>query len=141
VPSLILRVGGDQAFWDAVVEMDLMEVQDDAVTFALPERVVIRTKRAREKQAPVGGCVYFIQSEETFAIKIGFTGGDAEDRLAGLQTGHPGALRLLVDVPGTRADESTLHKKFASQRMSGEWFRPCDDLLELIEHLKDGGSL
>lgn len=44
------------------------------------------------------GCVYFIRSEKTHAIKIGFTAGKVECRLSSLQTAHPYKLQNIGDL-------------------------------------------
>ncbi|MFZ2631040.1 MAG: YozE family protein [Desulfosalsimonadaceae bacterium] len=66
------------------------------------------------------GCVYFIRSEKTHAIKIGFTSGQVEKRLSSLQTAHPFKLQLLATIPGTIEYEKLLHERFASFRLEGE---------------------
>lgn len=72
--------------------------------------------------------IYFIQDSHTLNVKIGFTEGRPEDRLAALQTGNPSKLILIADFPGDRADEQRLHVRFAAHRVSGEWFKPAPDL-------------
>src|SRR5262249_52827739 len=75
---------------------------------------------------------YFIQDEATKLIKIGFTAGTGEGRLGGLQTGCPGKLVLVLEVPGEKQDETAWHQRFASARERGEWFRPVAELLLAI---------
>ena len=77
--------------------------------------------------------VYFLRSGEAGPIKIGYTGTTPNARLSALQTGNPEPLRLIGAVPGTMADESRLHDRFASVRLQGEWFRPVPELLNFIE--------
>lgn len=81
------------------------------------------------------GCVYFIRSEKTHAIKIGFTAGQVEDRLRALQTAHPYNLQVLATSCGNREYERALHVRFASLRLKGEWFEPHPDLLAFISVL------
>lgn len=81
------------------------------------------------------GCVYFIRSEKTHAIKIGFTAGKIEDRLSALQTAHPYKLQVLAPSCGNREHEKALHARFASLRLEGEWFEPHPDLLAFISVL------
>ncbi len=77
--------------------------------------------------------IYFVQAEGVGNIKIGFTDSvDASDRLSTLQTGSPVPLRLLGTIPGTMDDEKDLHRRFASARVVGEWFKPVSELLALI---------
>jgi uncharacterized protein YozE (UPF0346 family) len=82
------------------------------------------------------GTIYFIKSDETKEIKIGYTSGEVEKRLKTLQTGHPYKLQVLATMPGSRDEEKTLHEKFASIRLSGEWFKPHPDLLAFIATVK-----
>lgn len=78
--------------------------------------------------------IYFIQAEGVGHIKIGFTDGDdALTRLAMLQTGSPVTLRLIGTMPGTMGDEKDLHRRFAAHRVTGEWFKPVAELLDLIK--------
>jgi uncharacterized protein YozE (UPF0346 family) len=81
------------------------------------------------------GCVYFIRSEKTHAIKIGFTAGKIEDRLSALQTAHPYKLQVLATSTGNREYEKALHARFARLRLEGEWFEPHPDLLAFISVL------
>ncbi len=77
--------------------------------------------------------IYFIQAETVNHIKIGYVNGDdASDRLAELQVGSPVPLRLIGTMPGTMEDEKNLHRRFASSRLSGEWFRSTPELLQLV---------
>lgn len=81
------------------------------------------------------GCVYFIRSEKTHAIKIGFTAGQIENRLSALQTAHPYKLQVLATSRGNRESEKALHARFESLRLEGEWFKPHPDLLAYISVL------
>lgn len=83
------------------------------------------------------GTIYFIKSDETKEIKIGYTSGEVEKRLKSLQTGHPYKLQVLATMPGSRDDEKNLHERFASSRLSGEWFKPYPDLLVFIATVKE----
>ena len=65
--------------------------------------------------------VYFIQAGFHGPIKIGVA-HDIEQRMASLQTAHWQKLRLLGTTPGGFALERDLHRKFAEQRLNGEWF-------------------
>lgn len=76
--------------------------------------------------------IYFIQDTSVLNIKIGFTGGNPEDRRAALQTGSPIGLVLLGTTPGGKEKEAELHQRFASARVHGEWFKPVPELLQFI---------
>ncbi len=82
------------------------------------------------------GCVYFIKSEKTDEIKIGYTSGEVKNRLRSLQTGHPYKLKILATLSGTRDDERSLHEKFANSRLKGEWFKSHPDLLDIISIIR-----
>lgn len=75
--------------------------------------------------------VYFVRAE-TGQIKIGRS-IDPLGRLGELQTGSPNALKLIAHVEEAGdITERTLHRRFEESRVSGEWFLPSDELLELI---------
>jgi hypothetical protein len=65
--------------------------------------------------------IYFIQSGEEGPIKIGFSNRPAR-RAPELQTGNPRELLLRHVVPGDRAMEDQLHRRFEPARIRGEWF-------------------
>jgi Meiotically up-regulated gene 113 len=76
--------------------------------------------------------IYFIQNERTRLIKIGFS-GDVYGRMRALQNETPDHLDLLAITNGDREEEIRFHKQFAVDRVTGEWFRPSDQLLAIIE--------
>jgi len=76
--------------------------------------------------------VYFIQADEDGPIKIGFTAGDPQSRLAQLQTGNPVALKLLGAIRGDTAKERELHAALAEWRLQGEWFKPHATVLDTV---------
>jgi len=78
--------------------------------------------------------VYFVQAETSKAIKIGVS-WNPKRRLAELQNGHHEALSLIGELDGDSKLERELHRRFASSRMSGEWFACTDELLETIKEL------
>jgi hypothetical protein len=82
--------------------------------------------------------IYFIRDEATQHIKIGFTAGDAADRLRDLQTGCPGQLVLLLQIEGSKQDETAWHDRFADSRVRdpGEWFKPLPELMLAIMEAK-----
>jgi hypothetical protein len=82
--------------------------------------------------------IYFIQEEATCHIKIGHTDGDPLDRLRALRTGSPSPLVLLGVLPGGFAEEQSLHRRFATARVQGEWFRPVPELILLLAGKDEG---
>lgn len=85
---------------------------------------------ARSAPEPQAGVVYFVQVGGH--IKIGWT--TSLDRR--MRSYPPGSALLLVH-PGTRADESQLHRRFAAHRTHGrEWYSLAADLVRHIERGK-----
>lgn len=77
-------------------------------------------------------CVYFIAEGPRGAIKIGVT-DDPAKRLAALQIGNSRPLRCLGLIDGDANVESNWHRRFAAQRISGEWFKRTPELVEAIK--------
>lgn len=107
---------------------------EQRVARGLPARPTDEEKRAvaveRERKTRRLRTIYFILDEERDAVKIGIS-GDPMGRLASLQTGHAGRLRLVGTMPGTRHDEKRLHQRFAGVRLRGEWFRRTPEIAAL----------
>jgi hypothetical protein len=76
---------------------------------------------------------YFIQ-DEGGPIKIGKTRGSAKERMHSLQIGNPRRLRLLATTAAHA--EAALHRRFAADSISGEWFRPSTELVAFIASLE-----
>lgn len=74
--------------------------------------------------------VYFIQAGDNGPIKIGVA-TDPRRRLINMRTAHPDVLSLLAVMPGDATLESAMHRRFAGQRIRGEWFAPTAELLAL----------
>ena len=84
--------------------------------------------------------IYFIQSKEG-AIKIGVS-SEPNKRLKALQTGHHEKLEIMSTMGfEDRIDayelEYKLHCIFSHLNITGEWFRPAEDLLYLIQNFYD----
>lgn len=76
--------------------------------------------------------VYFFRSGPF--IKIGTT-TKLKHRLQNVQTSHPTPLVLVGSLKGDKRLERELHRRFASLRVNGEWFREVDDLAVYIANL------
>jgi hypothetical protein len=79
--------------------------------------------------------VYFVQVEHDGPIKIGTT-NRLDERIKSLQTASPYKLRLLAKYEGSHAQERRLHVLYAEYRIRGEWFRPNQSLMELIDYIR-----
>lgn len=78
--------------------------------------------------------IYFIQTEDG-PIKIGYT-TSVKKRMNTLQTSSPKKLTLLAEMQGSRTFEREIHNKFHHIKMTGEWFRPEQELMNFIQDLK-----
>lgn len=78
------------------------------------------------------GFIYFIETKDSKAVKIGFSIRPGE-RLWGLRTASPFQLRLIGYLPGTHGTERSLHRRFAEYRMHGEWFQNSGSLQSFIQ--------
>lgn len=94
--------------------------------------LAFRAPRKHRRRGRVG-TIYYIGDGDGH-VKIGYTGGRAEDRMRALQTGTPARLRLLATQPGTMQEERALHRRFghARVRRDGEWFRMTPGLRRQI---------
>lgn len=81
------------------------------------------------------GHVYFIQETETGAIKIGWS-SNLRKRLAALQISNHSKLKLLAAYEGCIGEEKDTQDHFKEFRIRGEWFRPNEDLMRVIEKNK-----
>jgi hypothetical protein len=79
--------------------------------------------------------IYFIQADESLAVKIGHSQGDPLGRLATCQTGNHERLSLLGVIyrAGPKA-ERKIHLKFqAARRHSGEWFNWTPEVAAFVK--------
>lgn len=79
--------------------------------------------------APRSGFVYFANSKNSNAVKIGFS-QDPKRRVYELNyqpilLPAPHGFELLAMFFGTQKTERQLHKRFAVRRIRGEWFFFC----------------
>jgi hypothetical protein len=79
--------------------------------------------------------IYFVACPEANAVKIGVSAYNPETayaRMSRLQSGCPLQLELLAVAPGYRDEEAGLHRRFAGNRIRGEWFSLTPELSEYI---------
>ncbi len=82
-----------------------------------------RETERRVMVGPAAGYIYVIQANPGSPVKIGFTTlDDVGERLRSLQTGNPHVLHVVAKIKGTFADEKSLHRAIAAERLTGEWF-------------------
>lgn len=103
----------------------------DALIATLGKRLQEERTPRKVKQRPTDteGQVYFLQSDN--AVKIGWT-SDLEQRM---KSYSPGA-KILAVMPGTRKDETRLHRKFAHLRTNRrEWFAYSPQVMEEVQRI------
>lgn len=122
----ILRL--PEGFTDAVIASGFLKLKHKKLTAV--DRTWSGSGQAARKK---GEFVYFIRSERTGCIKIGFS-FDPNQRIRELSTSEP--LKLLGYITGDKSAEARLHERFKASRVHGEWFSPSDDL---IAYLRDKG--
>jgi hypothetical protein len=111
---------------------------EDCLREYLRDDPLERRRRATAVAKPISGFVYFLTADfPDFPIKIGFTEKPGDMRSKSLQTGCPYRLIQLAMITGTYSDEKKLHRRFEAQRLEGEWFARSDDLMDLVEGMKD----
>jgi hypothetical protein len=74
--------------------------------------------------------VYFLQCTLTQRIKIGST-DDLTTRVAAINSSNCAPARLIAVVSGGIDVEAYLHRRFAKDRVNGEWFLPSAELAEV----------
>jgi hypothetical protein len=80
--------------------------------------------------------IYFVGPDDG-DIKIGIT-TNLPKRLCSLRTGSSKPLRTLLVIPGTQYDERELHRRFAADRLRGEWFKRSKLIMEFINSYRAG---
>lgn len=94
--------------------------------------------RTHSSEWPTGPGVYFLQIGERGPIKIGVA-DNIKSRCLSHQSSCPYRLRLILVMPDAgREQERQIHEHFAKWRIRGEWFKPCQYLLDCIEDYKRG---
>jgi len=75
--------------------------------------------------------IYFIKSELSDGIKIGYTNRSIEERIKELALPN---VEVLAVIPGDRKDEANLHRKFRRWRIGrSEWFQPAPEIMAYID--------
>ena len=75
------------------------------------------------------GKIYFLECDGR--IKIGFS-RNPDSRVRELATGAPAKLTFLGQVDGPISLETALHRHLRNYRVSGEWFRDCEQVREAM---------
>lgn len=78
--------------------------------------------------------IYFAQEQHSQLVKIGFS-DDPWLRHSKMQADCPGLLTVLCLEEGDTAYERSLHERFATDRVRGEWFRFSDQIAEHVSRI------
>lgn len=105
-----------------------------------PREVFHRERPYIPEIQPGVGYVYFIQSGEGGAVKIG-KANNPHMRLGHLQVGNPTELRFLAVTRGGEKLERLLHHVLYDDRIRGEWFAPSDRVLACASAAREGSLL
>jgi hypothetical protein len=90
-------------------------------------------KQTTDRKSEGVAQVYFMRRDDGL-IKIGYS-HYPDVRLSQLQQQNRCKIVLLAKVTGARKKESELHKKFAIDRIEGEWFKESPELMqEIMSH-------
>jgi hypothetical protein len=85
-----------------------------------------------ERHRPISqSVVYIVGPPGCRKVKIGYA-SDFATRLTSLQIASPEKLIVRALIPGTIDLERDLHKRFAADRIRGEWFRHSKEIAALI---------
>jgi len=125
---------GDRMYGAEIHELPVAEIEDRQDDLARPF----------EPMPGADGYIYAIEANRG-QVKIGMA-AEPRQRLSGLQTGSPIELTLLAAgaAEEPKAAEKELHRRYADDRIRGEWFRlGREDLYELVETVDelDGGRV
>jgi hypothetical protein len=92
----------------------------------------VQIDRAKQLIDYQGSFVYFAKVANGNRLKIGLS-RDPRTRVKILSIGSPVKLVLYYARPGDRQMETRLHRRFAADRLHGEWFRVSEDILHWID--------
>jgi len=116
-----------------LIIVNFLDAQEASKSDALRQKESRARRRAGAMKQPSDrtGQVYFIQSENGGPVKIGFA-VDVKSRISNIQTSRSDKVVLLATIDGTPELEASLHKRFSSSSIGGEWFSPSAELMEMI---------
>lgn len=80
--------------------------------------------------------IYFVKTQESDFVKIGYAKRDVTKRVNKFQTGCPERLTIIHQESGGYEDESSYHKLFKKSHYRGEWFYFSHEISEYIEEVK-----
>jgi hypothetical protein len=104
-----------------------------------PEKLLFAYSRSHRMSGRDLGFVYLIAEEGSEFVKIGFTATWPLSRHEAMQTANPRPLKVVGYMPGTMADENSLHIKFKEYHVRGEWFRMADEMRSVFDQYRDSG--
>lgn len=106
----------------------------EPINFTIHPQEEEDVKRERHKEGH-SGWVYFVRVMPDGPIKIGRS-NRVSSRVQALQTDSHAEIKPLLVLVDHDQYERRLHRHFQYARIRGEWFRPCDALIDLITSLR-----
>jgi hypothetical protein len=97
-------------------------------------------RQQRKSRVTATGVVYFLAAGAADIVKIGFT-TNLDGRIRSLKTGSPTDVEVLLAITGTMTTERELHKRFAADRLRGEWFRRSAPIEAFIAERRRGKAI
>lgn len=92
-------------------------------------------KVKRTLRPPETPGVYAIRGVAGY-IKIGRASNIAA-RIGAIQSAHPIPIKLLAILSENPEDEAKFHRRWAEQRVGGEWFKSTPEMLEYFQRVRD----
>lgn len=109
---------------------ELPKLQERAYHLVADLQDWIRHRGGNGRPRAERGIVYFVRAVDL--VKIGYT-RRLEKRVSQLQGMFPYKIELLLALPGSKALEGAMHRRFVRDRVGREWFRQSPALAAFIE--------
>lgn len=77
--------------------------------------------------------IYFIQVAGGGPVKIGITRHDPRQRMVKIQSDCPWPVQLLGAIKGDIDQEAIFHRQLEEFKLQGEWFRPAEQVIAVVE--------
>jgi len=128
VAAINIGTGGRPSWRFSPADLDNFKSRQDQPRRSSPKPRLVYERKGSDQRS----VVYFFRSGPF--IKIGTT-TKLKHRLQNVQTSHPTPVVLAGAVRGDKRLERELHRRFATLRVNGEWFREVDDLAVYVANL------
>jgi len=96
----------------------------------------LEAARDQDRRSVDRDVVYFVEAASVSLVKIGVA-DDPRARFRSLVTMNAAPVRLVALMPGRKSQERELHRRFATQRAHGEWFKLSKQLTVVISEMRE----